>query len=1249
MDENQNRDLFGEASENDDGDLQTVPSCIDSLANSSEQLRQLALKVHQTHLKQLMCFANIHQDRRLIDEASQTIDRLFESSDNSTRHKTEVLKALEDQGVLECLRFTLKIITYLNDLNSFIERCLATVELTLKRSVYHLHQSASRSPSRSGELDLQPSANLNPVFVALMDLFFALESLDSVLRKHGTDLDKSLMLFRNVCRLINKLEHPPEHLDLIPADQIGKLFRHICNLQQTLSNKDKGLFKQLIEHIENLDLILRADKTHKGFVSLQSQLENFLVFLANNMIDSESQVELVTGNIQPKSSPLQTSILICSNLIPRVYMTSSSRRLFGMVALLTFYTKLFKRCDKRLLRAVMICLVRVKHMNMIKLDGSNSFVFVHDFLFQNLPKDLLDFKVLNQLKAHSDSLLKLNLDQELEQFTQRVMPTLMQLRSNLYCKKQLSGRPNLKLITIISHSTNLISEISNTIQDSINIYSHHGKPIQRNSLIALFRMIALLKSLQAIIYDNRIYLDQCLFSNERKAQIMWMEFMLDLQKRFLSLPYSQRKLSEASTLALISICSSVDLFDSTLGRSVVAFCLPMLLPLINQRIELQKLNGLLLCLEQNSSIWSTLRYESNCAFLFWNLTTLDIYYTHVFSQGPGSIDELGYFLLALDDILSLFQPVEDSDQASVNLEWLEVERQNFLDRLTDDLIDQIKSDLFDKICQELEIELRIQTHGDLNANSGDSVRRHLYDFKQIFSKFAAYGGGNLLRILNKVYLLNEYVEHHLNKVAYNLTSIAPQDCHIYDEMMNIAEKRFSLKLINLQLPARTAGHDLELLDVMRNLDRFISRYSYDIIHQIFIEKSHNRNSLSSSFSQVSLTNLSSSGSHTTQGQSYALQSLNVFQINHVVSSIQTHGFGLINSSVNHAYQIMKRLINLISKQMADEKLITLLAREQRHFHMGDKALSSPEERSKATSRNLDYERISRLAKKLSAIGTGSTSTPSVDLDSMRQSVTQLGNLLAFVRMLKNGALSCASKSIDFLPDINDLSLLRLNQLANSELSSLEMGEQEGEEGQTSCDGIKRAVLEASKNFDNYLQDLDENFSQRRDYFKVIVDLFADLLKSPRREHGSSSTTLGQDKRVGFELFYFLVPALTINYIDFIIICKERVHSRSANSRLGALLCDDGFALGVAFLLTVLKQVDSLVEMHWSEQVKMKIHQDIEEIEKRLANPQLEESLKQTAVMSMKRLKKLEIEYDILKHTLDGALLLFRDTKTDSLD
>lgn len=64
-----------------------------------------------------------------------------------------------------------------------------------------------------------------------------------------------------------------------------------------------------------------------------------------------------------------------------------------------------------------------------------------------------------------------------------------------------------------------------------------------------------------------------------------------------------------------------------------------------------------------------------------------------------------------------------------------------------------------------------------------------------------------------------------------------------------------------------------------------------------------------------------------------------------------------------------------------------------------------------------------------------------------------------------------------------------------------------------------------------------------------------------------------------KLFYFIIPSLTINYIENVAKGKEQINKKLSSN---AFLYDDGFILGLSYFMSLLKQTEEYKTMHWDE-------------------------------------------------------------------
>jgi hypothetical protein len=145
-------------------------------------------------------------------------------------------------------------------------------------------------------------------------------------------------------------------------------------------------------------------------------------------------------------------------------------------------------------------------------------------------------------------------------------------------------------------------------------------------------------------------------------------------------------------------------------------------------------------------------------------------------------------------------------------------------------------------------------------------------------------------------------------------------------------------------------------------------------------------------------------------------------------------------------------------------------------------------------------------------------------------------------------------------------------------------------------------------------------------------------------------------------FFVLVPALTLNFVEKMLQQKEKLPK--AGGRQESSFTDDGFALGLAYILRILDQNGNFDSLHWFESVNNHIEKRRQEGAALQANHQRtatsqsndkkdksqskivltkssEEEILQHQVM-MKKLTNVQTEFDLFFYSFSGATIFFQD-------
>lgn len=133
-----------------------------------------------------------------------------------------------------------------------------------------------------------------------------------------------------------------------------------------------------------------------------------------------------------------------------------------------------------------------------------------------------------------------------------------------------------------------------------------------------------------------------------------------------------------------------------------------------------------------------------------------------------------------------------------------------------------------------------------------------------------------------------------------------------------------------------------------------------------------------------------------------------------------------------------------------------------------------------------------------------------------------------------------------------------------------------------------------------------------------------------------------------------MPPLTINYIEYIITAKEKMNKKTKQQ--GTLFTDDGFAIGLAYVLKLLNQTSDFNSLHWFKAVRKKYGGErarlwndaksggsMDGSKSTSANQQqsYDAKLQQTLALSEKRINMILQEFDLLYCNLSSAKIFFQ--------
>merc|ERR1719419_2068188 len=214
----------------------------------------------------------------------------------------------------------------------------------------------------------------------------------------------------------------------------------------------------------------------------------------------------------------------------------------------------------------------------------------------------------------------------------------------------------------------------------------------------------------------------------------------------------------------------------------------------------------------------------------------------------------------------------------------------------------------------------------------------------------------------------------------------------------------------------------------------------------------------------------------------------------------------MNTTVNFTYQYLTVKWSVFSEFLFDDHIKSRLMKDLRFFkeHRNDLNNMYP------------YERARKFNRGIRSLGLDEDGL--TYLDHFRGLVTEIGNALGYVRMIRSGGLQYVSEATQYLPDIYD-------------------------------------IPKFTSNVENLSEGLSSSSAENSNYYRPLVDAFQSVLRVKQNEH--------------LDNFVGIIPPMMLNFVEKMLIQKDRVTKKGSVHEQA--FTDDGFALGVAFFLEILDQ------------------------------------------------------------------------------
>jgi len=178
---------------------------------------------------------------------------------------------------------------------------------------------------------------------------------------------------------------------------------------------------------------------------------------------------------------------------------------------------------------------------------------------------------------------------------------------------------------------------------------------------------------------------------------------------------------------------------------------------------------------------------------------------------------------------------------------------------------------------------------------------------------------------------------------------------------------------------------------------------------------------------------------------------------------------------------------------------------------------------------------------------------------------------------------------------------------------------------TSQESLPEHTKEAAKNLDTAINNLIRNFAEGTEYNKMLVNVFAAEFRDSRNLH--------------LKNFFSIVPPLTLNFVHHILKCKDKLMKKQTDD---ATFTDDGFAIGLAYILQLLDQYVEFDGLHWWESLQEHYETERNKLAEQSRQRGKDKDDQQTLTLTSKKLMTNQTEFELLRFSFNSARIFFKD-------
>ena len=182
-------------------------------------------------------------------------------------------------------------------------------------------------------------------------------------------------------------------------------------------------------------------------------------------------------------------------------------------------------------------------------------------------------------------------------------------------------------------------------------------------------------------------------------------------------------------------------------------------------------------------------------------------------------------------------------------------------------------------------------------------------------------------------------------------------------------------------------------------------------------------------------------------------------------------------------------------------------------------------------------------------------------------ITQIGNTVAFARCIRTALMDYNSQNVNLLTnnEINEYNKISQQISLQVDIDPTNPDNNSSNISSNLLNNLQNSLNESNKMFCETINNLKQIGKNNINYLEILVTSFGD--------------TLSSSKIPEIEMFSYLIPPITITFIDNAINAKDNLLKKNKTEE-GAYFSNDGFMVGICYLLKIFDCDKKFESLNW---------------------------------------------------------------------